>query len=158
MDPSALTVLDRRFIIKSVVQLRNLRVEANWDHNRTQAHIRSVQALDNADVCPQLHRGSGPWTTAGSGTCFFSLRAQRSRTNTFPSRFGGQLGSRRPVNRQHNRCSDIITVDVGCSKVLDKACTHPRVRIRPRNRTWPLEGRLVVPGNLSPLRGLCNGT
>ena len=39
MDPSALTVLDRRFIIKSVVQLRNLRVKADRDDNRTQAHM-----------------------------------------------------------------------------------------------------------------------
>ena len=39
MDPSTLTVLDRRFIIKSVVQLRNLRVKADRDDNRTQAHM-----------------------------------------------------------------------------------------------------------------------
>ena len=39
MDPSALTVLDRRFIIKSVVQLRNLRVKADRDDSRTQAHM-----------------------------------------------------------------------------------------------------------------------
>ena len=39
MDPSTLTVLDRRFIIKSVVQLRNLRVRTDRDANRTQAHM-----------------------------------------------------------------------------------------------------------------------
>jgi len=39
MDSSTLTVLDRRFIIKSVVQLRNLRVKADRDDNRTQAHM-----------------------------------------------------------------------------------------------------------------------
>jgi len=38
MDPSALTVLDRRFIIKNV-QLRNLHVKADRDDNRTQAHM-----------------------------------------------------------------------------------------------------------------------
>ena len=37
MDPSTLTVLDRRFIVKSVVQLRNLRVKTDRDDNRTQA-------------------------------------------------------------------------------------------------------------------------
>ena len=41
MDPSTLTVLDRRFIIKSVVQLRNLRVKADRDDNRAQAHMSS---------------------------------------------------------------------------------------------------------------------
>jgi serine/arginine repetitive matrix protein 2 len=39
IDPSTLTVLDRRFIIKSVVQLRNLRVRADRDDSRTQAHM-----------------------------------------------------------------------------------------------------------------------
>lgn len=39
MDPSTLTVLDRRFIIKNVVQLRNLRVKTDRDDNRTQAHM-----------------------------------------------------------------------------------------------------------------------
>ena len=39
MDPSILTVLDRRFIIKSVVQLRNLRVKADRDDSRTQVHM-----------------------------------------------------------------------------------------------------------------------
>jgi len=39
MDPSTLTVLDRRFIVKSVVQLRNLRVKADRDDHRTQAHM-----------------------------------------------------------------------------------------------------------------------
>ena len=39
MDSSTLTVLDRRFIIKSVVQLRNLRVKTDRDDNRTQAHM-----------------------------------------------------------------------------------------------------------------------
>jgi len=39
MDPSTLTVLDRRFIIKSVVQLKNLRVKSDRDDHRTQAHM-----------------------------------------------------------------------------------------------------------------------
>jgi len=39
MDPSTLTVLDRRFIVKNVVQLRNLRVKADRDDSRSQAHI-----------------------------------------------------------------------------------------------------------------------
>jgi serine/arginine repetitive matrix protein 2 len=39
LDPSTLTVLDRRFIIKSVVQLRNLRVKTDRDDNRTQAYL-----------------------------------------------------------------------------------------------------------------------
>jgi serine/arginine repetitive matrix protein 2 len=41
MDPSTLTVLNRRFIIKSVVQLRNLWVKADQDDNRAQAHMSS---------------------------------------------------------------------------------------------------------------------
>lgn len=39
MDPSTLTVLDRRFIVKSVIQLRNLRVKTDRDDNRTQVHV-----------------------------------------------------------------------------------------------------------------------